>query len=115
VRVLVDEPVEDRLVGEPRVPADQAVGSVRVVDVVAHVLGVVAELAGGGGDAGGDVARLFVHDDPAGPDSELVMHGGLASRTVYCRQDAVIVRRWYRPAKALKGFSGPEGLSRGVT
>ena len=75
VRVLVDEPVEDRLVGEPRVLADQAVGAVRVVDVVADVLGVVAERAGSGSDAGGDVTRLLVHDDPAGPDSELVMHG----------------------------------------
>jgi len=79
VRVLVDEPVEDGLAGEPGVPAHQAVGAVRVVDVVAHVLGVVAEVAGGGGDAGGDVTRLLVHDDPAGPDSELVMHGALAS------------------------------------
>ena len=75
VRVLVDEPVEDRLVGEPGVPAHQAVGPVRVVDVVADVLGVVAEPSGGGGDAGGDVARLLVHDDPSGPDSELVVHG----------------------------------------
>ena len=79
VRVLVDEPVQDRLVGEPRVPAHQAVSAVRVVDVVADVLGVVAERAGDGGDAGGDVARLLVHDDPAGPDRELVMHGVLAS------------------------------------
>jgi hypothetical protein len=79
VRVLVDEPVQDGLVGEPGVPAHQAVGAIGVVDVVAHVLGVVAELAGGGGDAGGDVTRLLVHDDPAGPDSELVMHGALAS------------------------------------
>jgi hypothetical protein len=75
VRVLVDEPVQDRLVGEPGIPADQAVGPVRVVDVVADVLRVVAEPAGGGGDAGGDVTRLLVHDDPAGPDSELVVHG----------------------------------------
>jgi hypothetical protein len=75
VRVLVDEPVEDRLVGEPRVPAHQAVGAVRVVDVVADVLGVVAEFPGGRSDAGRDVTRLLVHDDPAGPDSELVMHG----------------------------------------
>jgi hypothetical protein len=75
VRVLIDEPVQDRFVGEPRVPAHQTVGAVRVVNVVAHVLGVVAELAGGGSDAGGDVTRLLVHDDPAGPDSELVMHG----------------------------------------
>jgi hypothetical protein len=75
VRVLVDEAVEDRLVGDPGVPADQAVGAVRVVDVVADVLRVVAELACGGGDAAGDVARLLVHDDPAGPDSELVIHG----------------------------------------
>ncbi len=75
VRVLVDEPVQDGLVGESRVPAHQAVGAVRVVDVVADVLGVVAELAGGGSDAGGDVTRLLVHDDPAGPDGELMMHG----------------------------------------
>jgi hypothetical protein len=75
VGVLVDEPVEDRFVGEPGVPAYQAVGAVRVVDVVADVLGVVAELSGCSGDAGGDVTRLLVHDDPAGPDSELVMHG----------------------------------------
>lgn len=74
-RVLIDEPVEDRLVGEPGVPAYQAVGAVRVVDVVADVLGVVAEPSGGRSDAGGDVTRLLVHDDPAGPDSELVMHG----------------------------------------
>jgi hypothetical protein len=75
VRVLVDEPVEDGFVGEPGVPAHQAVGAVRVVDIVADVLGVVAELSGGRGDAGGDVTRLLVHDDPTGPDSELVMHG----------------------------------------
>src|SRR5208282_2686232 len=59
----------------PGVPAYQAVGAVRVVDVVADVLGVVAEPSGGRSDAGGDVTRLLVHDDPAGPDSELVMHG----------------------------------------
>jgi hypothetical protein len=103
IRVLVDEPVEDRLVGEPGVPAHQAVGAVRVVDVVAHVLGVVAEPAGGGGDAGGDVTRFLVHDDPAGPDSELVMHGALASKPlghfVYRRQDTVIVRRRHPPSK----------------
>jgi hypothetical protein len=93
VRVLVHEAIEDRGVGEPRVPADQAVGPVRVVDVVADVLRVIAQLAGGGGDAGRDVARLFIHDDPAGPDSELVMHGALAFRIVYRRQDTVIVRR----------------------
>jgi len=93
VRVLVHETVEDRGVGEPGIPADQAVGPVRVVDVVADVLRVVAQLPGGGGDAGGDVARLLVHDDPAGPDGELVMHGALASRIVYRRQDTVIVTR----------------------
>jgi hypothetical protein len=91
--VLVDEAVQDRGVGEPGVPADQAVGPVRVVDVVADVLRVVAQLAGRGGDAGRDVARLFIHDDPAGPDGELVMHGALASRIVYRRQDTVIVTR----------------------
>jgi hypothetical protein len=93
VRVLVHEAVEDRVIGEPRVPADQAVGPVGVVDVVTDVLRVVAQLPGGGGDAGGDVARLLVHDDPAGPDGELVVHGALASRIVYRRQDTVIVRR----------------------
>jgi hypothetical protein len=107
VRVLVDEPVEDRLVSEPRVPPDQAVGAVQVVDVVAHVLGVVAEPAGGGGDVGRDVARLLVHNDPAGPDSELVMHGALPSGIVYSRRDAVIVRRCYLPEEARKTTFGP--------
>src|SRR6202035_5583399 len=96
VRVLVHEAVQDRGVREPRVSADQAVGPVRVVHVVADVLRVVAQLAGGGGDAGGDVARLFIHDDPAGPDGELMMHGHSPSRIVYRGQDTVIVRR--RPA-----------------
>ncbi len=106
VRVLIDEPVEDRLVGEPGVLAHQAVGAVRVVDVVTDVLGVVAEFSGGRSDAGGDVTRLLVHDDPAGPDSELVMHGCARFRAepidhfVYRRQDTVIVRRRPVPSRA---------------
>jgi hypothetical protein len=100
VGVLVHEAVEDRGVGEPGVAADQAVGSVRVVDVVADVLRVVAQLTGGGGDAGRDVAALFIHDDPAGPDSELVIHGRARFRIVYRRQDTVIVRRSFGPSRA---------------
>jgi hypothetical protein len=61
---------------------------------------VVAERTGGGGDAGGDVTRLLVHDDPPGPDSELVMHGALASKIVYRRRDSVIVRRRPGPSRA---------------
>src|SRR5262249_55450498 len=75
VRVLIDEAVDDGGVAKPRVPADQAVRPVRVVDIVADVVGVIAEGARGGRYAGGDVARLLVHDDAAGPNRELVVHG----------------------------------------
>ena len=72
--VLVHEPVHDGGVTEPGVPADEAVGPVRVVYVVADVVGVEAERAGRGRDARGDVTRFLVHDDAAGPDRELVIH-----------------------------------------
>src|SRR5205807_6021449 len=85
-RVLVHEPVHDRRIAEPRVPADQAVRPVRIVYVVADVVGVEAEGAGRGRYAGGDVARLLVHDDSAGPDREFVVHRPLP-RIVYRRQD----------------------------
>ena len=85
-RVLVNEPVHDRRVAEPRVPADQAVRPVRVVYVVTDVVGVEAEGASGRRDARGDVARLLVHDDSAGPDREFVVHRPLP-QIVYRRQD----------------------------
>ena len=107
VRVLVDEPVEDRLVGEPGVLAHQAVGAVWVVDVVADVLGVVAEPSGGRGDAGGDVTRLLVHDDPAGPDSELVIHGRARFRDCIPSAGYLMVRRRYRLSKGRKALFCP--------
>ena len=74
--ILVHEAVHDGGVTEPRVPADQAVGPVRVVYIVADVVGEQAECAGRGRDARGDITGLLVHDDAAGPDRELVIHVG---------------------------------------
>jgi hypothetical protein len=74
VGVLVHEAVDDGLVTEPRVLADEAVGAVGVVDVVADVVREEAGVAGGGGHAVDDVPGFLVHDDAAGPDRDLVVH-----------------------------------------
>ena len=103
--ILVHEAVHDRGVAEPGVAADQAVGAVRVVYVVADVVGVEAEFPGRGRDTRGDVTRLLVHDDAARPHRELVIHSALPS-IVYRRQDTDMLR--LGPG-CVKGY-GPPGF-----
>jgi len=83
--ILVHEAVHDRGVTEPRVAADQAVGAVRVVYVVADVVGVEAEHAGRAAAMHEETSRASLSMiDAAGPDRKLVIHGVPSSGSRDC-------------------------------